>query len=82
MKHMYMCSKNNGSMAKSTAIIQEKEVTDQDINDLSTQILNAFCYILNKAEDADKDVYDRMMARSSQDLIDEITEMIEDRRQK
>ena len=77
---MYMCSKNNGAMAKSTVILQEKEVTDQDINDLSAQILTAFCYILNKAEDADKDVYDKMMARSSQDLIDEITEMIEDRR--
>lgn len=80
MKHMYMCSKNNGAMAKNTAIIQEKEVTDRDINDLSTQILTAFCYILNKAEDADKEVYDKMMARSSQDLIDEITEIIEDRR--
>ena len=29
---MYMCSKNNGAMAKSTAIPQEEEVTDQDIN--------------------------------------------------
>ena len=77
---MYMCSKNNGAMAKNTAIIQEKEVTDQDINDLSAQILTEFCYILNKAEDADKDVYDRMMARSSQHLIDYITEIIEDRR--
>ena len=80
MKHMYMCSKNNGAMAKNTAILQEKEVTDQDINDLSTQILTAFCYILNKAEDADKDVYDKMMARRSQELIDDITEIIEDRR--
>lgn len=77
---MYMCSKNNGAMAKSTAIPQEEEVTDRDINDLSAQILTAFCYILNEAEDADKDVYDKMMARSSQDLIDEITEIIEDRR--
>ena len=75
-----MCSKNNGAMAKSTAIPQEEEVTDRDINDLSAQILTAFCYILNEAEDADKDVYDKMMARSSQDLIDEITEIIEDRR--
>lgn len=57
-----------------------KEVTDKDINDLSTQILTAFCYILNKAEDADKDVYDKMMARRSQELIDDITEIIEDRR--
>lgn len=80
MKHMYMCSKNNGAMAKNTAILQEKEVTDRDINDLSTQILTAFCYILNKAEDADKDVYDKMMARRSQELIDDITEIIEDRR--
>lgn len=80
MKHMYMCSKNNGAMAKNTAILQEKEVTDRDINDLSAQILTAFCYILNKAEDADKDVYDKMMARRSQELIDEITEIIEDRR--
>ena len=81
MKHMYMCSKNNGTMAKNTAILQEKEeVTDQDINDLSAQILTAFCYILNKAEDADKDVYDKMMARRSQELIDDITEIIEDRR--
>lgn len=77
---MYMCSKNNGAMAKNTAILQEKEVTDRDINDLSTQILTAFCYILNKAEDADKDVYDKMMARRSQELIDDITEIIEDRR--
>lgn len=80
MKHMYMCSKNNGAMAKSTAIPQEEEVTDQDIYDLSSQILTAFCYILNKAEDADKDVYDKMMARRSQELIDDITEIIEDRR--
>lgn len=80
MKHMYMCSKNNGAMSKNTAIIQEKEVTDRDINDLSSQILTAFCYILNKAEDADKDVYDRMMALRSQELIDYITEIIEDRR--
>ena len=77
---MYMCSKNNGAMSKNTAIIQEKEVTDRDINDLSSQILTAFCYILNKAEDADKDVYDRMMALRSQELIDYITEIIEDRR--
>ena len=80
MKHMYMCSKSNGAMAKSTAILQEKEVTDRDINDLSAQILTAFCYILNKAEDADKEVYDKMMARRSQELIDDITEIIEDRR--
>ena len=77
---MYMCSKNNGSMAKNTSVLQEKEVTDRDINDLSAQILTAFCYILNKAEDADKDVYDKMMARRSQELIDDITEIIEDRR--
>ena len=80
MKHMYMCSKSNGSMAKNTSVLQEKEVTDRDINDLSAQILTAFCYILNKAEDADKDVYDKMMARRSQELIDDITEIIEDRR--
>lgn len=77
---MYMCSKNNGAMAKNTAILQEKEVTDRDINDLSAQILTAFCYILNNAEDADKDVYDKMIARRSQELIDDITEIIEDRR--
>jgi hypothetical protein len=75
-----MCSKNNGAMAKNTAILQEKEVTDRYINDLSAKILTAFCYILNKAEDADKDVYDKMMARRSQELIDDITEIIEDRR--
>lgn len=76
---MYMCSKNNGAMAKSTAIPQE-EVTDQDINYLISQILSLFSDVLEQAEDADKEVYDKMMARSSQDLIDEITEMIEDRR--
>lgn len=80
MKHMYMCSKNNGSMAKNTAIPQEEEVTDQDINYLISQILSLFSDVLNKAEDADKEVYDKMMARSSQDLIDYITEIIEDRR--
>lgn len=77
---MYMCSKNNGAMAKSTAIQQEEEVTDQDINYLISQILSLFSDVLEQAEDADKEVYDMMMARSSQDLIDEITEMIEDRR--
>lgn len=77
---MYMCSKNNGAMAKSTAIPQEEEVTEQEVNDLVSQILSLFNDTLNQAEDADKEVYDRMMARSSQDLIDEITEMIEDRR--
>lgn len=76
---MYMCSKNNGAMAKSTAI-QQEEVTDKDINYLISQILSLFSDVLEQAEDADKEVYDRMMARSSQDLIDEITEMIEDRR--
>nr|DAE64117.1 MAG TPA: hypothetical protein [Caudoviricetes sp.] len=80
MKHMYMCSKNNGAMAKSTAIPQEEKVTDQDINYLISQILSLFSDVLEQAEDADKEVYDRMMAHSSQDLIDEITEMIEDRR--
>lgn len=79
MKHMYMCSKNNGSLAKQRCI-HEEEVTDQDIYDLSAQIVTAFCYILNEAEDADKDVYDKMMARRSQELIDDITEIIEDRR--
>ena len=77
---MYMCSKNNGAMAKSTAIPQEEEVTDQDINYLISQILSLFSDVLNKAEDADKDVYDKMMARRSQELIDDITEIIEDRR--
>jgi chemotaxis regulatin CheY-phosphate phosphatase CheZ len=77
---MYMCSKNNGAMAKSTAIPQEEKVTDQDINYLISQILSLFSDVLEQAEDADKEVYDRMMAHSSQDLIDEITEMIEDRR--
>ena len=80
MKHMYMCSKNNGAMAKSAAIPQEEEVTDQDINYLISQILSLFSDVLNKAEDADKDVYDKMMARRSQELIDDITEIIEDRR--
>lgn len=80
MKHMYMCSKNNGAMAKSTAIPQEEEVTDQDINYLISQILSLFSDVLDKAEDADKDVYDKMMARRSQELIDDITEIIEDRR--
>lgn len=80
MKHMYMCSKSNGAMAKSTAIPQEEEVTDQDINYLISQILSLFSDVLNKAEDADKDVYDKMMARRSQELIDDITEIIEDRR--
>lgn len=80
MKHMYMCSKSNGSMAKSTAIPQEEEVTDQDINYLISQILSLFSDVLDKAEDADKDVYDKMMARRSQELIDDITEIIEDRR--
>lgn len=80
MKHMYMCSKSNGAMAKSTAIPQEEEVTNQDINYLISQILSLFSDVLEQAEDADKEVYDKMMARSSQDLIDEITEMIEDRR--
>ena len=75
---MYMCSKNNGAMAKSTAIPQE--VTDQDINYLISQILSLFSDVLEQAEDADKEVYDKMMAHHSQDLIDEITEMIEDRR--
>ena len=77
---MYMCSKSNGAMAKSTAIPQEEEVTDQDINYLISQILSLFSDVLNKAEDADKDVYDKMMARRSQELIDDITEIIEDRR--
>lgn len=80
MKHMYMCSKSNGAMAKSTAIPQEEEVTDQDINYLISQILSLFSDVLDKAEDADKDVYDKMMARRSQELIDDITEIIEDRR--
>ena len=75
---MYMCSKNNGAMAKSTAIPQEE--TDQDINYLISQILSLFSDVLEQAEDADKEVYDKMMAHHSQDLIDEITEMIEDRR--
>ena len=79
MKHMYMCSKNNGSLAKQRCI-QEEEVTDQDVYDLSTQIVTAFGYILDQAEDADKDVYDKMMSHRSQELIDDITEMIEDRR--
>lgn len=77
---MYMCSKNNGAMAKSTAIPQEEEVTDEDINYLISQILSLFNDVLNQAEDADKEVYDRMMAHCSQDLIDGLTEMIEDRR--
>jgi chemotaxis regulatin CheY-phosphate phosphatase CheZ len=77
---MYMCSKSNGAMAKNTAIPQEEEVTDQDINYLISQILSLFSDVLEQAEDADKEVYDKMMARSSQDLIDYITEMIEDRR--
>lgn len=80
MKHMYMCSKNNGAMAKSTAIPQEEEVTDQDINYLISQILSLFSDVLEQAEDVDKEVYDRMMARRSQELIDYITEIIEDRR--
>ena len=79
MKHMYMCSKNNGSLSKQQCI-QEEEVTDQDIYDLDAQIVTAFSYILDQAEDADKEVYDKMMANRSQNLIDEITEMIEDRR--
>lgn len=77
---MYMCSKNNGAMAKNTTIPQEDEVTEQDINHLISQILSLFSDVLEQAEDADKEVYDKMMARSSQDLIDELTEMIEDRR--
>lgn len=76
---MYMCSKNNGSLAKQRCI-HEEEVTDQDVYDLSTQIVTAFGYILDQAEEVGKDVYDKMMAHNSQDLIDEITEMIEDRR--
>lgn len=77
---MYMCSKNNGAMAKSTAIPQEEEVTDQDINYLISQILSLFNDTLNQAEDVGKEVYDKMMAHCSQDLIDGLTEMIEDRR--
>ena len=79
MKHMYMCSKNNGSLSKQQCI-HEEEVTDQDIYELDAQIVTAFGYILDQAEDADKEVYDKLMAHRSQDLIDELTEMIEDRR--
>lgn len=75
---MYMCSKNNGSMAKSTAIPQEDEVTDEEINDLVSQILSLFNDTLNQAEEDSR--YERMMAHCSQDLIDGLTEMIEDRR--
>lgn len=56
---MYMCSKNNGAMAKSTAIPQEEEVTDQDINYLISQILSLFSDVLEQAEDADKEVVER-----------------------
>lgn len=75
---MYMCSKNNGAMAKNTAIQQEDEVADEEINDLVSQILSLFNDTLNQAEEDSR--YERMMAHHSQDLIDNITEMIEDRR--
>lgn len=77
---MYMCSKNNGAMAKSTAIPQEEEVTDEEVNDMVKQILSDFSDTLYRAEEDYMDIYERMMAHRSQDLIDEITEMIEDRR--
>lgn len=77
---MYMCSKSTGSLAKNTVIPESEEVTDEDINYLISQILSLFNDTLNQAEDADKEVYDKMMAHCSQDLIDGLTEMIEDRR--
>ena len=75
---MYMCSKNSGAMSKSTAIPQEDEVTEQEVNDLVSQILSLFNDTLNQAEEDSR--YERMMAHYSQDLIDGLTEMIEDRR--
>lgn len=77
---MYMCSKSTGSLAKNTVIPESEEVTDEDINYLISQILSLFNDTLNQAEDAGKEVYDKMMAHCSQDLIDGLTEMIEDRR--